>query len=207
MRDRQLYFVASRRVAVMACAAAGVWLASGCWVDSHHCDGDCAPPVPSGAGGGGGSGGSTGKVVEAVIDTGQTLTTDPGKGAGVFIDYAEEGHWHVYTACDSAYYGDPCLWNVIATVPLGAAIEDATIYSAEASDGDVIYKSGNTLELEVATWSDFDGMRFRTTPGEVVRFEVYLDGLRDPRYIYWFGDGAIHKGAPTNPIDLKPSSP
>jgi len=34
-----------------------------------------------------------------------------------------------------------------------------------------------------------------------------LDWSDDPRFITWFGHGALNLGAPTNPVDLRPDRP
>jgi hypothetical protein len=167
----------------------------------------CDPP-PYYNGDYGGSGGSPAKdVVTAKIDTGETLTTDKGKGAGVFIEYAEGGRWHVFTSCDYDLYGEECQWDVLASVGSGGQITNAEIESAESADGDKLYSDSTSVNLVVSTASDFDGMTFSTQPGATVRIDVLLGGAADARYIYWVGDGGLHTGAPSNPIDLKPSTP
>ncbi|MBI5537811.1 MAG: hypothetical protein HY898_34115 [Deltaproteobacteria bacterium] len=204
MRDGLVTFIARCRLPLLALAVVLPSAATGCMVEADRCEhcGGMGGPVVGTAGSP-----SAPAVTTAQIDTGQTLSTDPGVGAGVFIEYDEGGHWHVYTACDSNLYGEGCDWNVVASVGTGQLITDVSIEGAESKDGDTIYPGMDNVELAVTTWSDFDGMRFVTTPGTTVRFDVYLGGLRDARYIYWVGNNAIHKGAPSDPIDLKPSKP
>jgi hypothetical protein len=168
----------------------------------------CAGCATSGGGYAGTGGAAASTVVqEASIDTGQTLSTEPGVGAGVFIEYNQGGNWHVFTSCDSKLYGKSCVWNVVASVSKGQTVTNVSIESPEAADGDTLYTETDSVELAVETWNDLDGMRFNTSPGEVVRFDVYLGGERDARYIYWVGNNAIHKGAPSDPIDLQPTIP
>jgi hypothetical protein len=50
-------------------------------------------------------------------------------------------------------------------------------------------------------------MTLTTTPGAVLRLETYLDDQPQPRFVYWFGNGVLHEGAPTNPVDFEPSAP
>src|SRR5258707_778191 len=33
---------------------------------------------------------------QVVIDTDQTVNSQPGQGVGLFVEYATGGHWHVY---------------------------------------------------------------------------------------------------------------
>jgi len=197
MLDRLL-----RGWAVPMLAGASALLALGCVVDADHCD-DCG--MQDGYGGSAGSGPpASEKVITATIETDQHLETTAGKGAGVFIDYSAGGYWHVFTSCDA---NGPCDFNVVATVGAGVSLSAAQLENDEPSDGDALYNYDDGVEMAVRTWSDFDGMKFTTTPGATVRFEVYLDGVRDARYVYWVGDEAVHSGAPSNPIDLEPSSP
>lgn len=189
------------RILGAACLCAG--LAAGCVIEEERCT-DCGGSY---GGSYAGSGGSPQNVVVAKIDTGETLTTEKGKGAGVFVEYAGAGRWHVFTSCDYDLYAERCAWDVLATVPSGGVITNAVIESAETTDGDTLYSDSKSVNLVVATASDFDGMTFMTAPGEIVRIDVLLGGASDARYIYWVGDGGVHAGAPSNPIDLKPSTP
>ncbi len=145
------------------------------------------------------------QVFEAPIDTAATLTQEPGVGAGVFIEYLGAGDWHVFTTCDTNLSGYDCRWDVFATVPDGVWIDDVRGGELEVDD-QAFTRDGYTAQLTAFTDADYDRMYFHTEPGEPVRFEAYLDDIRDARYIYWIGDGAIHDGAPSNPIDLVPSS-
>ena len=61
-----------------------------------------------------------------------------------------------------------------------------------------------------------DGFGFTTSPGATVRVSALLydpgygswfDWSDDPRFISWVGHGAVHRGAPTNPVDLAPDRP
>jgi len=187
----------------VVCAALG----AGCVMQEDRCN-MCGDPPSYGGGSYGGSGGSPSQsVVQATIDTGETLTTEKGKGAGVFIEYADGGRWHVFTSCDYDLYHEACAWDLLATVQSSGLISNAVIESAETGDGDRLYSDGASVNLVVSTASDFDGMTFQTTPGATVRFDVLLSGASDARYIYWVGEGGVHSGAPSNPIDLKPSTP
>lgn len=145
------------------------------------------------------------QIVEAQIDTGATLTQQPGVGAGAFIEYLGDGDWHVFTTCDTELSGYECRWDVIATVADGVWIDDVRGEELELDD-EAFSADGYDAQLLAYTDSDYDHMYFHTDPGEPVRFEAYLDDIRDARYIYWIGGGAIHDGAPTNPVDLVPSS-
>jgi hypothetical protein len=56
------------------------------------------------------------------------------------------------------------------------------------------------------TGQDLDGFSFQTEPGAPIELDVLLDNGPGNRYLFWVGDGALHSGAPSNPIDLIPSA-
>lgn len=187
--------------------SASTALMTGCIIESNNCDEcDCAAPYEPGVAGSGGGTSAPENIVLATIDTNATLDTTPGEGIGAFVEYAEGGRWHVFTACDTVLSGLPCYFNVIAVLAEGAtysALQEDSLESYE----DEIYEYADGVELVTVTRNEVDGMYFDAPPGDVVRFEVYLDGEPDARFIYWVGGGAVHNGAPSNPIDLKPSEP
>lgn len=138
------------------------------------------------------------------IDTDATVTAEPGEGVGVFVEYATGGTWRIWTTCDTNHSNAPCVFDIFASVDVNSELID--IFSDEAESGDKVrtYSEG-VAYFGAQTESDVDAMVLETTPGAIVRLEVYLDGVEQRRFIYWFGDGVLHKGAPTYPIDLEPS--
>jgi hypothetical protein len=40
-----------------------------------------------------------------------------------------------------------------------------------------------------------------------MQFEVLLDGVDQPQFVYWVGDGVLHTGSPTDPLALAPVPP
>jgi hypothetical protein len=50
---------------------------------------------------------------QSTIDTDRTIAIDAGQGAGVYIEYAAGGHWHVRTSCDSDKQDTVCKWDVL----------------------------------------------------------------------------------------------
>ena len=149
-------------------------------------------------------GGQTKSVPQSTIDTGATMSNiDPGQGAGAFIEYATGGQWHLYTTCDTAVSGTSCTWDIIVS---SSSLKDFQPDRLEGRDW-VDWYDQNSLELVATTHNDFDGVFFQTDPGALARFDVYLDGAPAPAYIYWVGNGGMHRGAPDNPIDLTPTDP
>src|SRR5258706_3740895 len=39
--------------------------------------------------------------VEVGLDTNMTVDAQPGDGVGMFVEYAEGGHWRLWTTCDT----------------------------------------------------------------------------------------------------------
>jgi hypothetical protein len=62
------------------------------------------------------------------------------------------------------------------------------------------------VDLHADTTTDSDSVEFDTTPGAEVEFELVLDGVTDPRYVYWFGSGYLHEGSSSTPVWLVPDS-
>ena len=127
-----------------------------------------------------------------------------GDGAGAFVEYETGGTYHVTTSCDVGQGGD-CYWDIVVT-PLGdAALLSVSPFDLE-SDDSVVLGSGNQLRMVAKTGKDLDGFSFQTEPGAAIELDVLLDDGPGNRYLFWVGDGALHSGAPSNPIDLVPSA-
>lgn len=160
----------------------------------HHHDDD--PPVQQEP-----------EVVSSTIDTGATLAEiEPGRGAGAFVEYAGDGQWRVFTACDTELSNYGCAWDIIVSVAASADLKRFEGDNLEPSDY-LDWENANSVRLVTSTTYDFDGFLVEATAGAPLLVDVYLDKKPAPRYIYWVGDGALHRGAPTNPIELIPSSP
>jgi hypothetical protein len=147
---------------------------------------------------------SSSNVEEATIDTDELLEIDPGEGAGAFVEYETGGTYHVTTSCDVGQGGD-CYWDIVVT-PLGdAPVLSLSPFDLESVDS-VTLDAGNQLRLVSRTGQDLDGFSFQTEPGAPIELDVLLDNGPGNRYLFWVGDGALHSGAPSNPIDLIPSA-
>jgi hypothetical protein len=168
-------------------------LLAGCYGDRvhHHDDGYSNTPPPSSV------------IEQATIDTDQTLEFDADSGAGVFIEYQSGGTYRVTTACDTTRHGD-CYWDILATPLDGAGIKSATPIDLESGDDSVSFAS-DTLRLVALTGKDFDGFTLQTGPGAVLEVDALLDNAPANHFFFWVGDGALHSGAPSNPLDLVPS--
>jgi hypothetical protein len=163
--------------------------------DGHHGEGPSSntPPIEE-------------PVISATIDTGATLADiEPGRGAGAFVEYEGGGRWHVFTACDTELSDIGCEWDIIVSIAEGNELEGFDADRLEGSDY-LEWESRLSVRLITSTTYDFDGFWVDATVGAPLRVDVYLDRRPAPKYIYWVGDGALHRGAPSNPIDLIPSA-
>jgi hypothetical protein len=145
-----------------------------------------------------------GSIEQATIDADQLLDVEPGAGAGAFIEYESGGTYHVTTSCD-VEQGGSCFWDIVVTPLADAPLLGVSALDLE-SDDSVTLGSGNQVRLVARTGSDFDGFSFQTDPGAAIEVDALLDDGAANRFLFWVGDGALHSGAPTNPIDLVPSA-
>jgi hypothetical protein len=142
-------------------------------------------------------------IEEATIDTDRLLDVAPGDGAGAFFEYESGGTYHVTTSCDTS--GAPeCVWDIVVIPLEGAPIASFAPFELEDDDS-LSFGFGNQLQLIANTGTDFDGFSFQTDPGAAVQIDALLDDGAANRYLFWVGDGALHQGAPSNPINLVPS--
>jgi hypothetical protein len=141
------------------------------------------------------------------IDTDQTLDAKPGEGVGLMIEYTSGGVWRLWTTCDTLSTDTVCRFDAFAKV----VDPKSALLSAEGQDLEgvdiVELISADEAHLKTETASDVDAMQLTATPGATLRLEVYLDGVPDGRFVYWMGDGIVHTGAPSNPLDITPTTP
>jgi hypothetical protein len=148
---------------------------------------------------------SCGDVIEeSTIDTDELLDVDAGAGAGTFVEYEAGGTYHITTSCDADNGGD-CYWDILVR-PLEGALVSAAPADLEADDS-LSFGADDSLRLVAYTGRDFDGFTIQTEPGAALEVDALLDNACGNRYLFWVGDGALHSGAPSNPIDLVPSEP
>jgi hypothetical protein len=143
-----------------------------------------------------------GDVEQATIDADEVLEVEPGVGAGAFIEYEADGTYHITTSCDSPESGE-CFWDILATPLDDAPVLGLSPFDLESDDAVAI--EGNSVRFVAYTDTDFDGFTLQTDAGAGLRVDALLDEACGNRYLFWVGDGALHSGAPSNPIDLFPS--
>lgn len=146
-------------------------------------------------------------VYSVNIDTGETLVPQPGQGYGVFVEYATGGDWHVFTTCDADVTGYSCAWDLIASVDATETLKVTDQTELEAPDK-VLPINGSAVRLVFQTDSDTDGVHLSGTAGEPLSLDIEWDGpFAASSTVSWFGEGAVHTGAPSDPVDLMPTAP
>jgi hypothetical protein len=169
--------------------------------------------IDDGDDGGGDYGGSSYTVppptdvtpMTVAIDPDATITADPGEGVGVYVEYGAGGHWRVSTTCDSNFSGYICTFDAYVSTDPGVAISSVQGENLEDRDAIAVFADGSA-HMFAETDSDTDGMTFDAPAGATVRLELYLDNAPQKQFVYWFGNGVLHTGAPTDPVDFAPSS-
>jgi hypothetical protein len=155
------------------------------------------------------------RVVDLAIDSGGQVQVEPGSGIAVMVAYAEGGRWSVTTACDTPVSDVDCEYDIIVSTDERTPISAFEPVDLEASDL-LSAPDDFAVAAEFFTSGDTDGFGFTTSPGATVRvsallydpgFEAGVTWSDDPRFISWVGHGAVHRGAPTNPVDLTPDRP
>lgn len=156
------------------------------------------------------------RVERLTIDSGEQLELEAGVGVGVALEYAGDGQWRLATVCDTALSDESCIFDLLVS----SDASDDGIISFEGVNleaGDFVRAPDRfALQLEWVTDADEDALEFRVQPGATVRLSALLydpivdsafDWSDDPRIISWVGGGAVHRGAPSNPVDLTPDRP
>jgi len=145
--------------------------------------------------------------ITMTIDSDVALDAKPGDGVGIFVEYTTGGRYRIWTTCDTLTSGVTCPFDVYTSVDTSSTIIGVTEENLEGYDSVTVKQNQGTVDLHFETDSDYDAASIDVTPGAILRVEAYLDGQSQPRFVYWFGDGVLHEGAPTNPVDLNPSKP
>jgi hypothetical protein len=146
------------------------------------------------------------EVPRSTVDTDAVLADiEPGLGVGAFVEYQTGGSWHVFTTCDTETSDFACYFDIVLT-PLDGLINFAAEDDLEYDDYVTNYGSTGARFIAYTTY-DVDGAVFEAEPGVPLSVDVWLDDAPAEHFIYWVGEGGAHRGAPSNPIELEPSSP
>jgi len=171
-------------------------LATGCGSNSGNYDGYAQDPAFT----------APADVQRVDIDTDQTLSADAGNGAGLFVEYSTGGEYHVFTTCDTNISKLPCEWRVVASIDPALSMEVTDDGNLEKDDSISRIDDGAVRLLFVSD-VDFDGAVIKVPAGERLRLNWLLDGFVDETQLSWVSGGTVHSGAPTDPVDLEPTTP
>ncbi len=203
LHQRQLGSLWGRSRIVALCV--GIGALTGCVIVDDNNDYDNQTPWNDN---GNGNGNTT--PVEPMlvnIDSDIALDSKPGDGVGVFVEYYVGGQYRIWTTCDSNFSGVTCPFDIYTSVDTSSIISATTEENLEGFDTITVQPDQGTVDLHFETDGDYDAAVIDVTPGAILRVEAFIDNQSDPRFIYWFGNGVLHQGAPTNPIDFSPSKP
>lgn len=149
---------------------------------------------------------SRGDVALVTIDSGATMSLSPGDSAGLFVQYAQGGHWNLSTTCDTRTSGQSCAFDVLLSPASGSSF--SAVQGQDLGDGDTLeLRSDGTVRLVTATSYGTNGVTFDSDPGALVEVDTLLDGVEQPSFVNVVSNGAVLEGVPTNPVDLSPSDP
>ena len=155
------------------------------------------------------------EVAQLPIDAGRGVELDPGAGAGVAVEYQGDGRWQISAACDTNQSGSVCRFAVLASSNDNSSEFGELERIGLESEDELSLLDPFAVEMAWITAEDLDAAAFTTSAGATVRVSVLLydpvpdsddDWTNDPRLLSWVGDGSLYAGAPTNPVELIPSS-
>ncbi len=141
------------------------------------------------------------------IDSDVALDSKPGDGVGVFVEYYVGGRYRIWTTCDTNFSGVTCPFDIFTSVDTSSIIAATGEEDLESYDSITVQPDQGIVDLHFETDGDYDAATIDVTPGAILRVEAYIDNQADSRFVYWFGDGVLHEGAPTTPVDFSPSKP
>ncbi|HVK69375.1 MAG TPA: hypothetical protein VM694_33190 [Polyangium sp.] len=145
--------------------------------------------------------------MEMSIESDVQLDALPGDGVGVFVEYYASGVYRVWTTCDTNFSGVVCPIDIFMSVDTSSTIDAVVTDDFEGADHVNVREALGTVDMHVDTGVDIDAVEISTTPGAILRLEVLIDNVPQPRFVYWYGNGVLHNGAPTSPVDFVPTVP
>jgi len=187
-----------RRVVVLgtlALAAAGCYAGNDVYYyeDGSYDDSYCAPGVE-----------------QSDIDSGSKLELEPGVGAGVTAEYLGDGAWRFATACDTAFSGYACTWDILVSAVNGEIqrFDSESLERTDLLDWSPSVQGGPDDAVRLVATSDYDLDAFTldATPGATLEIDTILDDYCGGSYVHWLDEERV-VSAETQAVDLTPSSP
>jgi hypothetical protein len=146
------------------------------------------------------------EVAQVSVQPGAPMTSVPGSGVGLYVQYAAGGHWRISTSCDTTVTGASCTFDVTVTPGAGVDITNVASVDLQPTDSFVQGVDGS-ITLLTQTRLGSDGITFDTEPGATIQVSLLLDGVSKPSAMYALGLNGLLQVAPTNPVDLRPAMP
>ena len=145
-------------------------------------------------------------IADVTIDPAAAMNASPGEGVGLFVEYAGDGHWNVFTTCDTSTSGASCNFDVVISADPSVVLSG--VEGQDLSAGDTLSLDGDG-SIRLVTDTDFgmNGVSFDADPGATIEIDMLLDGVEQPQFVYAVSDGVLLRGVPSNPVDFTPAAP
>jgi len=145
-------------------------------------------------------------VAQVSVQPGTPMTSVPGSGVGLFVQYDAGGHWQISTTCDTTVTGAACTFDVTVSPAAGVTLSNVSGVDLQPIDT-LMQGADGSITFLAATRLGRDGITIDTAPGATIQVSMLLDGLPQPTEMYVLGAGGLLTGVPTNPVDLRPATP
>ncbi|HLV20616.1 MAG TPA: hypothetical protein VKZ49_07035 [Polyangiaceae bacterium] len=147
---------------------------------------------------------------EAFIDIGAEMEGfEPGRGAGLFVEVAPGGRWHVYATCDTLVSGVACQWDVVVRPLDTDELFDLVADRLEPDDEIFWWREAGffSARLLTRTGGEVDGLFVTAPEGAPVQIDVLLDGQAAPDLVRWVYQDEVKDSAVTQAINFTPTEP
>lgn len=142
-------------------------------------------------------------VAQIPVDPGGSMSSQPGSGVGLFVQYDLGGHWNLFTTCDTQISGASCSFEVVVSAGAGVTLDKVRGVGLEPSDSVTLEPNGS-IRLVTDTSFGSDGLAFDADPGALIEVDMLLDGVAQPRFVFVVSQGVLVSGVPSNPVDFAP---
>ncbi len=150
----------------------------------------------------------------ARVDPNVTMNAAPGEGVGVFTEYDQGGHWHLWWTCDTLLTKESCPFDIKASVDKGA-ITNASAEQFTSSDTLVTPAApasgeAGAIEAKTLTTTGTSGVLFDTDPGATITLTATVGGRYNGKFLFWVQGGKVDdgfRGTVSDPLMLVGASP
>ena len=141
---------------------------------------------------------------EVDVDADATMQMEPGEGAALFVETTSDGHWSIYTSCDTKVSDSSCNFDILISAVDATSIDNLVGSDLGSADSLTVREDG-TIHLVTNTSLGLDGVDFDADPGARIEIDMLLDGVEQPGLVTWVSNGDVLQGAPSNPVDFNPA--